>query len=243
MSSETSTETETVRLKPDPASDQSLQPWQFFVLAALSCATALTFIVRGEGLTAVVLLTLLMGATALVGLAALKAIRPLVTDHEDRTVMIGDRTRTALEREKMLALRAIKELEFDHAMGKIAPDDFRDMEGRLRARALRLMRQLDAGAGYRELIERDLLKRLGAAAKTPEPKARAHEQTPDPDAGAEAKAAAPANDQVASPKGSARSEDPGDPTVAVRTCASCRTANDPDAKFCKACGQPLYNSP
>ena len=35
------------------------------------------------------------------------------------------------------------------------------MSGRLRARAARLMRQLDAGAGYREQIERDLAKRLG----------------------------------------------------------------------------------
>ena len=60
--------------------NSTLEPWQFFVLAALSCATALTFIVRGEGLTAVILLTVLMGATALVGLAALKAIRPLVTN-------------------------------------------------------------------------------------------------------------------------------------------------------------------
>ena len=143
--------------------DQSLQPWQFFVLAALGCATALTFIVRGEGPTAVVVLTMLMGATALVGVAALETIRPLVTDHEDRTMMIGERTRTALEREKMLALRAIKELEFDHAMGKVASEDFRDMEGRLRARATRLMRQLDAGAGYRERIEQDLLKKLEKA--------------------------------------------------------------------------------
>ena len=35
------------------------------------------------------------------------------------------------------------------------------MSGRLRARAAGLMRQLDAGAGYREQIERDLAKRLG----------------------------------------------------------------------------------
>ena len=88
--------------------------------------------------------------------------------------MIGERTRAALEREKMLALRAIKELEFDHAMGKIAADDFREMEARLRARAMRLMKQLDAGAGYREHIEQDLAKRLGAgtALRTPDLKGR-----------------------------------------------------------------------
>jgi len=211
MSSETSTDS--VPATPDRAADQSLQPWQFFVLAALSCATALTFIVRGEGLTAVVLLTVLMGATALVGMAALKAIRPLVTDHEDRTVMIGDRTRTALEREKMLALRAIKELEFDHAMGKVAPEDFREMEGRLRARAIRLMRQIDSGAGYRERIEKDLLKRLGEA----------KDQKP----GLKSVAPTPALDS------------PATSPIAAKACPGCSTANDHDAKFCKACGQPL----
>jgi hypothetical protein len=196
MSSETST-------------DQSLQPWQFFVLAALACATVVTYLVRGDGLSAVVLLTILMGAIALVGLAALRTVRPLVSDQVDRTAMIGERTRAALEREKMLALRAIKELEFDHAMGKIAPEDFKEMTARLRARAIRLMRQLEAGAGYRERIEKDLLKRLGdAAGKAPEPKARAYEPSSESPSQADA-----------------------------RRCASCSTANDADAKFCKSCGQ------
>ena len=87
---------------------EGLRPWQFFVLAALACATALTFLLRGQGVTVVVLMSIVMGATALVGIAALRAIRPLVTSHQDRTPMIGTRTRVALEREKMLALRAIK---------------------------------------------------------------------------------------------------------------------------------------
>ena len=102
-----------------------------------------------------------MGATALVGLATLRTVAPLVSPQDDRTAMIGERTRVALEREKMLTLRAIKELEFDRAMKKVSDDDFGEMSGRLRARAPRLMRQLDAGAGYRERIERDLAKRLG----------------------------------------------------------------------------------
>jgi hypothetical protein len=154
--------TDPVRIKPD--NPQSLQPWQFFVLAALGCATTVTFLARGQGVIVIVLLTILMGATALVGMAALRAVRPLVTAHQDRTPMIGARTRVALEREKMLALRSIKELEFDRAMGKISEEDFRDMSGRLRARAGRLMRQLEASAGYREMVERDLVKRLGEKA-------------------------------------------------------------------------------
>jgi hypothetical protein len=177
--------------------DQGLQPWQFFVLGALGCATAVTFIARGQGVTSVVLLGILMGTAALVGLGALRALRPLVSADDDRTQMIGQRTRAALEREKMLALRSIKELEFDRAMGKLSDADWQEMSGRLRARAARLMRQLDAGAGYRERIERDLAKRL--------------ERTPD-----------------VQPKASAE-----------RVCAACETANDADARFCKACGAKL----
>lgn len=144
-------------------SDQSLQPWQFFVLAALACATAVTFLVRGQGIGVVILLTILMGTAALVGMAVLRTVRPLVTKKDDRTVMIGDRTRAALEREKLLALRSIKELEFDRAMNKVSEDDFREITGRLRARAIRLTHQLDAGSGYRPRIERELAKRLAAA--------------------------------------------------------------------------------
>src|SRR5262245_720690 len=146
MSSETST--------------NRLQPWQFFVLAGLGCATAATFLARGQGIIAVILLSLLMGAATFVGMMALRALQPLVSPDEDRTVLIGTRTRAALEREKQLTLRAIKDLEFDRAMGKLSEDDFRDMSTRLRSRATRLMKQLDAGAGYRAQIERDVEKRL-----------------------------------------------------------------------------------
>src|SRR3954468_23618572 len=140
MSSEISTKP--VRLKPDTAAsgesdtaDAGLQPWQFFVLAALGCATAVTFMARGEGPTAVVLLGILMATAALVGYAALRALRPLVSPEEDRTVMVGQRTRVALEREKQMTLRSIKELEFDRAMGRLSEDDFKEMSGRLRSRA------------------------------------------------------------------------------------------------------------
>ena len=41
--------------------------------------------------------------------------------------MLGGRTRAALEREKALVLRSIKELEFDRAMGKVSEKDFAEM--------------------------------------------------------------------------------------------------------------------
>ena len=186
-----------VRLQADP-SDAGLQPWQFFVLAALGCATAVTFMARGQGPTAVILLGVLMGTAALVGYAALRALRPLVLPEEDRTVMVGQWTRVALEREKLLTLRSIKELEFDRAMGRLSDEDWKEMSGRLRSRVARLIRQLDAGTGYREQIERDLDARL---------KPSRHEEGPK--------------------------------VSAAAVCASCETANDHDAKFCKNCGAAL----
>ena len=203
MSSEISTKPD--RLPPD-GSDAGLQPWQFFVLAALGCATAVTFMARGQGPTAVILLGVLMGTAALVGYAALRALRPLVSADEDRTVMVGQRTRVALEREKQMTLRAIKELEFDRAMGRLSDEDWTEMSSRLRARAGGLMRQLDAGAGYRDQIEKDLAKRIGERSA----KALAERAT------------------SAEPAASAE-----------YVCAACDTANDHDAKFCKACGAKL----
>lgn len=217
MSSATSTKPAASRVAEDawaqPA-DEGLRPWQFFVLAALGCATAVTWMARGQGPTAVILLSVLMGAVALAGLAALRTLQPLVSPEEDRTAMVGERTRAALEREKMLTLRAIKELEFDRAMKKLSDEDFREMSGRLRARAARLIKQLDAGAGYRERIEQDLARRLGdhvAAASGA------------PSAGAVAATAVPAGHAAA-------------PAV---VCQACSTGNDHDARFCKGCGAKL----
>jgi hypothetical protein len=211
MSSEISTKP--VRLKADAAADAGLQPWQFFVLAALGCATAVTFIARGRGPAAIILLSVLMAAAAFVGFAALRMLRPLVSADEDRTVMIGQRTRVALEREKTLALRSIKELEFDRAMGRVSDEDFKEMSGRLRVRAARLIKQLDAGSGYRQQIEQELQKRLGSAAE-----ARPTDIRPKPPRADEAQRA---------------------PAAVERVCASCNTANDADARFCKSCGAKL----
>src|SRR5438105_2134827 len=99
MSSGTSTSAD-VRPQPRTTGERSagdqLQPWQFFVIAALGCATAVVFINRSQGALAVVLLSILMGAAALVGLAALRTLRPLMFHYEDRTSMFGHRTRVAL---------------------------------------------------------------------------------------------------------------------------------------------------
>jgi ribosomal protein L40E len=65
-----------------------------------------------------------------------------------------------LEREKQLVLKAIKEVELDFQMRKVAERDYKEMVERYRTRALRLMTEIEAGDDFRSLIERELKIRL-----------------------------------------------------------------------------------
>jgi hypothetical protein len=155
----------------DDRTDGSLRPWQFFLLAGMLAATAAVIVATGQTPASIIVLSLTVVSASLVGLGLYRTILPLVSPGgAEAPPLIGGRTRAALEREKSLVLRSIKELEFDHAMGKVAKSDFNEMSGRLRARAFSLMELLDAGGGYRVVIERELEKRLGSArTETPAP--------------------------------------------------------------------------
>jgi hypothetical protein len=147
-------------LHPD-SSEPFLQPWQFFLLGGMLAATATVIVATGQSPANIVILSLTVVSVSFVGLGAYRMLSPLVTEQPDVPVTIAGRTRAGLEREKWLVLRSIKELEFDFAMGKVAQADFDEMSGKLRARALGLMRQLDAGGGYREQIQKEVQERLG----------------------------------------------------------------------------------
>ncbi len=137
-----------------------LQPWQFFLLGGMLAATATVVVATGQPPANIVILSLTVVAVSFVGLGAYRILSPLMSPDIETPPLIGGRTRTALEREKALVLRSLKELEFDFAMGKISQTDFDEMSGRLRRRAAGLIRQLDAGGGYREQIEKEVEKRL-----------------------------------------------------------------------------------
>lgn len=150
MSSVTSTDSSTLR------------PWHFFVLAALVAATVGVFIVGDTTPSSLVLLSAAIGSAALAGLGVYRTLSPIISGEMPKApVVIGGRTGEAIEREKMLVLRSIKELEFDRAMGKVSESDFAEMDDRLRRRAIGLMRQLDAGeTDYRQMVLRDVEARL-----------------------------------------------------------------------------------
>jgi len=153
---------------------QPLQPWQFFTLAGLVGATIVVFLSEGQTPAGIILLSLIIFGAAAVGAAAWRAFSPLAgADEPAGPQIFGGRTRAALEREKALVLRSIKDLEFDYAMGKVSDKDFAEMSARLRGRAAGLLRQLDSGTSYRQTIDAEIEKRVG-----PKPK----EKTPPADA-------------------------------------------------------------
>jgi hypothetical protein len=144
----------------DDPSEPFLQPWQFFLLGGMLAATATVIVATGQSPANIIILSLTVVAVSFVGLGAYRTLAPLVSADVETPTLIGGRTRIALEREKALVLRSLKELEFDFAMGKMSQADFDEMGGRLRRRAVGLMRQLDAGGGYREQIAREVTNRL-----------------------------------------------------------------------------------
>jgi aminopeptidase N len=117
-----------------------------------------------------------------------------------------------LGEQKTRLLRALKDLETEHALGKIDDADYGAIVARYRDETKAVMRQMDLEvAPLREAAERvarEYLDKRGVAT-TAEPVA---------------------------------SSEPTAPVDARPTCASCRTSNDPDAAFCKKCGSAMKDT-
>lgn len=190
MSFATSTEPPT-RMRAGDSS--ALRPWQFFLLAGMLGATAAVVVATGQSMPSIVALSLTVVAASMAGLGLYRTLAPLVGPETVRAARVDARLRAGLEREKTLVLRAIKDLEFDRAMGKIAPADFDEMAGRLRGRAVELIQQLDGAGAYKDRIEAELAARLARAPRTHAP------ATPPPAAAVERRCAAcdAANDRDA----------------------------------------------
>ena len=197
----------------------SFRPWHVFTVTALLGATAAIVVTKPPNVIILVLICLTVGSAGLVGLMTYRTLRPLTQkEHRETAAMAGSRTRAAVEREKTLVLRSLKELEFDRAMSKVSEKDFHEMASRLRARALSLMKQLDIETpGYRDLIERELEARLEQSTVDSQP------STVD---------SPPSTVEGQWSRVERRTGSPS-------TCSECGTANDQDARFCKGCGSAL----
>jgi len=149
--------------------DHAFRASHFFVLASLMAATAAVVMSRQATPEHLVLVSLTIGAAGLAAAGFYRMLSPLVGEGTGQSSEpLSTRARQVLEREKLLSMRAIKDLEFDRSMGKVSQADFDEMAARLRARAMSLIRQLDEdGSGYRSLIEREIHARVTATASAP----------------------------------------------------------------------------
>jgi len=143
---------------------------------------------------------------------------------------------------KRAALRALKDLEFERSVGKIDENDYDELVVRYRGEAKALMRELDVEIeplrGRAEEIAKQYLDKRGfgeahlSSPKRDEPEQVDHEQP---------RSEVAATVRVACLK-CATSNEPdasfckkcGD--ALRRTCGSCNATNEPDAAFCKKCG-------
>ena len=124
------------------ADGRGFHAWHFFTLLAMAGATAAVMVSRETHPVALLLLSAAVICSGLVAVALSQAIAGFFR-RAPEAAPLAPQARESLEREKMFVLRSIKELEFDRGMGKISDADFAGISGRLRARAIVLMQDLD----------------------------------------------------------------------------------------------------
>lgn len=123
--------------------DTTFQPRHLYLLLAMIAATVAVVLSPHTHPVALVLLSAAILASGFAGAALHHALVGFFTGGRRSRAPLPSHARTALEHDKGLVLRAIKELEFDRAMGKVGDADFEEIGGRLRARAMTIMEDLE----------------------------------------------------------------------------------------------------
>ena len=114
----------------------------FFLFLSLIGAIVAVAMARDTHPVALLLLSAAVISAGLVGLAFHRALSGFL-GASPPAAPLTEGVLAGLEREKALTLRSIKELEFDHAMGKVNDADFGDLSARLRARAISLIEEME----------------------------------------------------------------------------------------------------
>ena len=135
----------------------------------------------------------------------------------------------ALADRKRMLLRALKDLESEHAIGKIDARDYAALAATFREEIKGLMREMDDSLEpHLAVAERLVAKHFAKIGLTGDP-FRAPGRVDQAKDDALAKDEAMTKDV----------EDPASITRSRVTCPACEGSNEPDARFCKACGGPL----
>jgi ribosomal protein L40E len=135
---------------------------------------------------------------------------------------------TAASERKRAALRALKDLELEHAVGKIDDDDYETLVRSYRELAKTAMRELDEGidplrARAEEIVKNYLAKRRVVASEG------------DVEAGSPK---SPPALSISRGDETMKSAEAYPPTERV-ACAACGAANAASAAFCKKCGNDI----
>ena len=146
--------------------------------------------------------------------------------------------RQALLARKAALLREIRDLEFEHAAGKLSDIDFDALDRELRTQAKNVLQTLDTGAATfteaaEELIAQHANRRSVAPPTGPEQTQEAQRPSANSIVCPECTETNIGDDGFCQSCGA---------RIAPIACVKCRVINDPDATFCKKCGAQLGSS-
>lgn len=199
--------------------------------------------------------SLLLGLALLLVVAFIVA-RPVLERQSMPEKETSQADRLAAERETILA--ALRDLDFDHATGKISDEDFTPQRAQLVAQGVAVLKQLDAlspAMPERAVSAEDAIERAVAARRRSDHARVAPRAAQSADDLIEAEVAArrkpapvqraaPASDSVTCPHCGALAK-PGDRfcpkcgQVLDLSCPTCARPIQPDDRFCAACGAKL----
>jgi hypothetical protein len=159
---------------------------------------------------------------------------------------------------KRTALRALKDIEFEHEIGKLDDADYAELSTRYRDEAKAVMREIDDSvlpqrARAEEIARAYLEKRGFSVQQTPK---HVPQEAPQGEGGGQRRDMSPAEGparpepggRIACPSCDASNERDAafckgcGARLSPVECPSCSTANEPDAAFCKRCGKPVRAS-
>ncbi|HBY95618.1 MAG TPA: hypothetical protein DEP84_16965 [Chloroflexi bacterium] len=141
-------------------------------------------------------------------------LRPLLLARRERAALLtgsSDETLENLLFEREATLAAIKDLQFDHAMGKLSDADFQELDTRYRHRAVEILQKLDA---------------LGVAAD-------------DREESLEVALDHWIEEAVAAARSAAQAQPAQTLAVPARFCTQCGHPAGAADRFCANCGTPL----
>jgi len=160
----------------------------------------------------------LLLSLALLLLVGFIVARPILEQRGAREKEISRADQLVAERESLLT--ALRDLDFDHATGKISDEDYAPQRAQLVAQGVAVLKQLDA---LRPALRED----TASAADEIERAVAARRKT---------RAAATVEDQIEAEVAARRKPVPAANAV---ICPNCGASAQPGDRFCPKCGQTL----